>query len=391
MVLGALVDAGASLEVVRAAVERVVPDTVRLTASRVQRAGLHATKVDVEALRQDQPHRSWADVRALLERADLSVRVRDDAVRVFSRLAEAEGRVHGVDADRVHFHEVGAWDSIADVVGVCAGLHDLGVTSVSAGVVALGSGRAGAAHGDLPVPVPAVMELAPGWRVRSGGEGELATPTGMALVVALALTCEDLPELVVSRTGVGAGTRDLPGRPNVVRIVIGAPAHASAGYEELAELLANVDDLDPRVWPGVLETLLREGARDAWLTPITMKKGRPAHTVHVLADPDRRDHLRARMIELTSTIGVREHDVRRTALQRVWAEVSVRGHRVRVKVAHRDGVTVHATPEFDDVAALADALGLPVRQLLEEADAAAVAGGLRPGASTAPAGEEHGQ
>jgi uncharacterized protein (TIGR00299 family) protein len=295
---------------------------------------------------------------------------------VFARLAAAEGRVHGIPADDVHFHEVGALDAIADVVGVCAALHDLGVQSFSAGEVALGSGEARAAHGMIPVPVPAVAELAHGWRVRAGGLGELTTPTGMALLAVLAERCEDLPPMVVDCVGVGAGSRDTPGRPNVTRVVVGDRAPAAPPTTRAVLLEANVDDLDPRLWPGVLDALLRAGADDAWLVPIVMKKGRPAHVLTVLGDPRRAPDLRDRMLALTSTIGVRQTDASKYALPRTWVEVDVAGAPVAVKVAHRDGVISQVTPEFDAVAARAAALGRPQHDVLTAATAAAAAAGL---------------
>ncbi len=383
MLLGALVDAGAGLEGVQRAVDTVIPGAVRLSRAEVSRAGLRATKARIEPLAEDQPHRTWATIRDRIEGAPLPGPVRDRALAVFRRLAQAEGRVHGVPAEDVHFHEVGAWDSIADVVGVSAALHELGVGRLTSSAVALGSGRTRTAHGDMPVPVPAVLELSAGWQAVSGGDGELATPTGMALVTSLAERCGGLPPLHVERTGIGAGTKDTPGRPNVVRVVLGTPGPDGPhpdGEAPDAVLEANVDDLDPRLWPGVLTSLLAAGASDAWLVPILMKKGRPAHTLRVLAPQERAAALRELVFRETSTIGVRESSVRKTALDRSWVDVVVLDDAVvPVKVAHRDGMIVQATPEFDDVAALAGDRGLPVVAVLDAARAASVARGLVPG------------
>jgi uncharacterized protein (TIGR00299 family) protein len=294
---------------------------------------------------------------------------------VVARLADAEAHVHGVPAEDVHFHEVGALDSIADVVGVCAALEDLGVGTLTAGEVAVGSGRVRSAHGDLPVPVPAVAHLARGWRVRAGGPGELATPTGMAAIRALASSCADLPAMAVDEVGVGAGGRDPADRANVVRVLVGAPS-AALPAEPLVLLEANVDDLDPRLWPEVLAGLLRGGAADAWLAPIVMKKGRPAHTLSVLCHPDRAAALRERVFRDTSTLGVREGPLRRYALPRTFVDVDLDGVTVAVKVGHRDGVIVQVMPEFDDVAAAARRLDRPERVVLAQALAAAAAAGL---------------
>ena len=396
MLLAALVDAGASLDVVRRTVEAVLPGAVRLSARPVQRAGLRALLLDVEALEESPPHRRLADLLALLDAADLDARVRSSAAATFRTLAEAEAAVHGTGVEEVHFHEVGALDSVADVVGVCAAVHDLGLTSLSAGPVALGHGRMRAAHGDLPVPGPAVTQLSRGWVVEAGGPGERATPTGLALIRTLATGCEPLPRLVVDAVGTGAGHRDDPDRPNVTRVVVGTPAGSNrvrparlgSGPEpsdanpiqDAVQLEANVDDLDPRLWPGVLTALLAAGADDAWLVPIVMKKGRPAHTLCALVAPDRAAEVRTAIIATTPTFGVREHPVTKHPLERGWVDVPVDGHPVAVKVAHEDGRVVRATPEFDVVAAVATALGRPPLDVLDAARAAAHRHGVRAGA-----------
>lgn len=380
MLLGALIDAGASLDSVESAVSAVVPGEVALRTTTVHRAGLRALKLDVESRAEDHPHRSWARIRTLLETAELPTTVRTTALAAFTRLADAEARVHGVPTDDVHFHEVGSWDSIADIVGVCAAIADLAVTRVTVSPVAVGSGRIGSAHGDIPVPPPAVLELARGWRVLAGGEGELATPTGMALIRALADDCGSIPPTEVTAVGVGAGGRDVPGRANVVRVVLGSPTTEVTASDDMWVLETNIDDMDPRVWPTVLAALLGAGAADAWLVPIVMKKGRPAHTLCVLTSDAERETLRDNIFALTSTIGIREVPVSRVALDRDWRAVALHGGEVRIKVALRAGRIVHATPEFDDAAALARTRDVPVRQVLDEAIAAAEAAMLRPGA-----------
>ncbi|CAN7216494.1 nickel pincer cofactor biosynthesis protein LarC [Knoellia sp. LjRoot47] len=379
MLLGALVDAGANLAEVQSVVDAVLPGTVRLALTEVSRAGLRAAKVDVEVIAPDQPHRRWTEIRTLIEVADIPEPVRDSAVHVFEVLADAEAHVHGVDPADVHFHEVGAWDSIADVVGVCAALHLLGVTSVSGGPVALGSGTARTSHGTVGVPAPATLRLATGWEVAAVGEGELATPTGLALVRALATTCEALPRMRVTASGSGAGTKDVEGRANVTRVVVGEVTDTDTpAAQALWVLEANVDDLDPRLWPGVLESLIEAGAADAWLVPILMKKGRPAHTLSVLCDDAHRAPLRDLVLRHTTTLGVREHPVTRHALDRSFATVTIHGHPVRIKLSHTgDGTVVHATPEFEDVRTAAEQAGIPARIVLDTANAAAQAAELR--------------
>ncbi len=314
--------------------------------------------------------------------AGLPERTRERVLATFGRLAEAEARVHGTSPEDVHFHEVGALDSIADVVGVCAALELLDVATLSAGPVAVGSGRIHTAHGDIGVPVPAVVQLSTGKRVLAGGRGELATPTGMALVVALSERDEDLPPMAVDAAGAGAGTRDLPDRPNLTRVLLGSPSSADRADtgERVTVLEANVDDLDPRLWPGVLDRLLAGGALDAWLVPVLGKKGRPAHVLTVLAHPHRVPALRDVVFAETSTLGLRSSDWSRSALPRGWVDVNVGEAGVPVKVGHRDGRVVRATPEFDAVEALARLSGRPVADVLAESAAAATTAGLVPGA-----------
>lgn len=370
MLLGALAGAGVPLGVLQAAVDAVAPEPVALSLERVTRNGLAATRCHV-SIAESLHHRTWRDVRELLDRADLDTAVRDLAQRIFERLAVAEGAVHGVPADEVHFHEVGALDAIADVVGVAAGMVHLGAGTIVVSPVAVGSGTIRAAHGTLPVPPPAVAELLRGVPSYAGPPGapamELCTPTGAAVLTAVATSWGPQPPMVTETVGLGAGGRDPEGHANVLRLLVGASA-AGGTTEELV-LEANVDDLDPRLWPSVLDALLAAGAADAWLTPILMKKGRPAHTLHVLVTPERAAAVREVVFRETTTIGLREHAVTKRALDRSHVDVVVGGQVVSVKVARLEGRVVNAQPEYDDVARAAVALGRPARDVLEDARA----------------------
>ncbi|WP_375490020.1 nickel pincer cofactor biosynthesis protein LarC [uncultured Jatrophihabitans sp.] len=379
MLLGALLDAGADLERVRAQVGAVAPGELTVDVAPTRRAGLRAAKAGVTPLVEDSDPRTWSAVRQLLVAADLAPDVRERATAVFARLAQVEAAVHDIDAADVHFHEVGALDAIGDIVGVCAAVHDLRVGSITVSAIALGSGTVETAHGSLPLPGPAVLELSRGWPVMTGGDGELATPTGVALVTTLADAAGPLPDMTVQCVGVGAGTRERDGRANVVRVVLGTPTSTPAALDVEVVIEANVDDLDPRAWPAVLAALLDAGARDAWLTPILMKKGRPGHTLHVLAAQASADMLRDLVVEQTSAIGTRSHDVGKHALARTWASVDVGGRPVRVKIAHSGGRIVQVSAEYDDAAALAAQLGRPVAHVLADAGRAAEAAGLLPG------------
>jgi uncharacterized protein (TIGR00299 family) protein len=315
-------------------------------------------------------HRTWSDVRALLTDAPLAPTVRDGALAVFERLAVAEGRVHRMSPDEVHFHEVGALDALADVVGVVAGFEHLGLSRLSASPVALGSGSARAAHGVVPIPGPAVLELLAGVPVHAGVvPAEMCTPTGAALVAARVDGWGPLPPMRVERVGMGAGGRDPDQLPNVVRLVLGQSDEPTPAAPVVLE--TNVDDLDPRLWPGILDALFAAGASDAWLTPILMKKGRPAHTLSTLCRPDAVAGVQAAVFATTSTIGMRVVPVGKVALERLSASVGVLGGRVGVKVAASGGRVVNVSVEFEDVAALARQLGLPVKEVLRAATAAA--------------------
>jgi uncharacterized protein (TIGR00299 family) protein len=367
MLLGALVGAGVPPATLSAALEPLgLPITLR--REEVRRGGLAAVRVHVDVPAEDQPHRTWADVRVLLDR--LAEPLRSSASDVFAALARAEAAVHGVPADDVHFHEVGALDAVADVVGVCAGVADLGLDRLVASPIALGSGSVRTAHGRLPVPGPAVLALlADASAPAHGGPAgeELATPTGVALVTSLASGYGPLPPMRPTRTGTGAGGRDPADRPNVVRLVVGE-ALAAESPQQVVVLETNVDDLDPRAWPAVLADLLAAGALDAWLTPVLMKKGRPAHVVSALAEPVAVPAVRAVLFRETTTLGVRESGVARQVLARRFRTVDVSGQSVAVKLGlGPDGEVLNAVPEWEDVVRAAAALDRPVKAVLAQA------------------------
>jgi uncharacterized protein (TIGR00299 family) protein len=357
MLLGALVDAGVPLSVLQ---DAVAGFGVELTATPATRASLGATKVDVLAA-EDGTSRTWADVRALL--------TDDVSLEVFRRLAEAEAAIHRVPVEEVHFHEVGALDALADVVGVTVGFAHLVLTELHCSTVALGSGTTRGAHGPLPVPAPAVLALLSGKPVHAGASPhEATTPTGAALLATLVTHWGPLPAMTVTATGMGAGGRNPVEVANVVRLVLGEPLQ-----DKRSALLleTNVDDLDPRLWPSVLTSLMAAGASDAWLTPILMKKGRPAHTLSVLCSAAQAPVLREVVFRETSTLGLRESTVGKHALDRSETTVTVGGQVIRVKVASLDGAVVNRSPEWEDVQAAATILGRPAKDVLAEAQAAA--------------------
>ena len=374
MLLGAVLALGASLERVRGAVDAVAPEPVGIEVERVRRAGFAALKAHVR-VEESHHHRGWRDIRDLLLGAGpaLSDGARERALAAFGLLAEAEAEAHGTTVDEVHFHEVGALDAIADIVGVCAGLDDLGVEEIHAGTVAVGSGTVQTSHGLLSVPVPAVVGLFAGTdaTLTAGPvERELCTPTGAALLVSQVRTWDAPPPARVVRAGAGAGTADHPPLPNVVRAMLLEPA--TAATDDLARstayvVTANVDDLDPRVWPHVLDALLAAGADDAWTAPVVMKKGRPAHQVEALCPGWAVTHVRDALRRQTTTIGVRVAACEKHAAPRTERVVTIEGHPVRVKEAWAGDELLNRQPEFDDLVAVARATGRPVRAVLDRA------------------------
>ena len=375
MLLGALHSAGVPLQVIADAVYAVAPEAVEIRTEPVVRNGLAATKVTIHGT-ESHVHRTWSDVRALLDSAALPENVRDRAHDAFRRLAEAEATVHATTPDAIHFHEVGALDAIADVVGVCAGFAQLGADTVVASPVAVGSGTVRAAHGELPVPVPAVVELLKQAPTHSGqlgdvAVGELCTPTGAALLRAHVREWGPQPPMRVLAQGIGAGSKDIDGRANVVRLCYGEAARGDGTVSTQHVLETNVDDLDPRLWPTVLARLMDAGAADAWLTPILMKKGRPGHTLSVLVDDRSAAAVRRVVFAETTAIGLRSSAVGKHALPRTVRTVEVEGTPVRVKISFVEGGGVTVQPEYDDVLAAAERSGRPVGSVLNTARAAA--------------------
>ena len=368
MALGALIDAGAPLtDIVKTLTLLDVPGWT-LTTERVQRGGIRATRAVVTAEPSPQSHRPYREIRDLIARAPLPDRVLERAGTVFRKLAEAEGGLHGQEPDDVELHEVGALDAIIDVVGVCAALELLDIDEVRSGPVAQGTGMTRSQHGPIPIPAPATLALlagAPTYGLEIAAE--LTTPTGAALLAGLVSGFGALPAITVTAVGYGAGTRDLAQRPNVVQIVVGdAATVTSLGGGQPAVLLeANVDDATGEALAHAIARLVDAGAYDAWVTPIVMKKGRPAHTVHALCDETITGSVATVLTRETGSLGVRGSRVERWPHARDEATVEVDGQPIRVKIgAGRIKV------EHDDAAAAAWALGLPLREVLSRAEEA---------------------
>lgn len=370
MTLGALLDAGADLDFVVATLNGLNIEGWALSTEQVNRKGISATRAVVDAPEQHH-HRHWTDIRLLLEQADIPDRVKTRSLIVFEVLAIAEGKVHGVSPEDVHFHEVGALDAIVDIVGSCAALESLDIEQVASAPVAVGIGTISAAHGTLPNPPPAVVNLLEGIpTVGVDVNLELTTPTGAALIKGLAEPIGPLPNMTITGSGYGAGTRDLLDRANVTQVVIGTATSAGSGSghltESVIELATNLDDITGEQLGRSITELMDAGALDVWVTPIVMKKNRPAHTLSVLSTPSQATELADLVTSLTGSLGVRSRQLERVVVQRRTVSVNLDGHDIDVKVSD-----VRVKAEFDDVTVAAQALGLTIQEVAARAEALA--------------------
>jgi uncharacterized protein (TIGR00299 family) protein len=374
MVLGAVVDLGLPVEELRGELAKLPLGGYRVEASRVSRSGLVATKVDVHVEEPATAHRHLGDIVALVEASGLEADVKDRSSALFRRLAEAEATVHGTSPDRVHFHEVGAVDSIVDIVGGVIALRWLGADRFVSSALNVGSGTVTMEHGTFAVPPPATARLVAGVPVYGAGEGELLTPTGALLITAHATEYGPLPPMSIEATGHGAGSRETRGRPNVLRLITGRETRDASG-ERVLVLETEIDDAPPQLLGPLVERLLETGALDAFLTPVQMKKGRPGILVSVIAPPARREAIEELLFRETTTLGVRRQEWDRTVLERETATVETAYGPIRVKIGRRDGTVCNAWPEYDDCQRAAAERKVPVKQVLAEALASWRAGG----------------
>jgi hypothetical protein len=370
MILGALVDAGAPFDRLRDTLHGLAVPGWELTRREVMKGAFRATKVDVEI---DQaahhPHRALADILAILDASSLDAAIRERAGRIFRRLAEAEARMHGTTVDRVHFHEVGAIDAIVDVTGAVVGLALLGVDAVHVSALPIGGGFVDGAHGRIPIPGPGTAELLRGFPVvDTDVRAELVTPTGAAILTTLAAGAGRMPAMTVSAVGYGAGTRDLPSMPNVIRCFVGDATGAGA-TETIAQVETTIDDMSPQLYEPLMDRLFEVGAVDVFLTPVVMKRSRPGIVLTALCPPGHVAAVERVLFEESTTIGVRWSEWRRTPLAREIVTCQTAYGPIPVKVSRLDGRVVTVTPEFADVTRIARAKGRPVREVLDQARA----------------------
>lgn len=403
MTLGALVDAGADFEALKSELDKLgLGHEFELSLAKVTKRGIAASDVTVKLHhhhhhghhREHSHGRAFSDIRKTIQDSSLSDRVKTQSVAIFTRLGEAEAKIHNKSIEEIHFHEVGAVDAIVDIVGVCICLDLLGIEKVYSGAIPTFTGTVEIAHGTFPLPAPATMEIlkdAP-WR-ELGIEGEIVTPTGAAIVAALAESFGSMPPMSIASTGYGAGKKDF-GLPNVLRVLVGdsvPPARESAplpgestplalsspqcgriegrGGEtvEVAVIETNIDDLSPQVYDVVMERLFDAGALDVYFAPIQMKKNRPATLLSVICEPEHVETLSNIIFEETSSIGVRIDTRRRICLEREFVKVDTEYGEITLKIARRQGEVLNIQPEYEDCKLAARKQGVPVKNVRDAA------------------------
>lgn len=380
MILATLIDAGAPEDEIRAGLASLPVPEFRLSTEVIRTRGFRARQLTLE-IPDEKNHRHLPEIREILAAGALPAKVVENAYAVFDRLADAEAQSHGISRDKVHFHEVGALDAILDIAGGCLALHLLGVEEVTFSPFHLGTGEVNSAHGRIPVPVPATLELTRGFPVvRTDIEAELLTPTGAAILTALGRPARPQDQLTAESFGVSAGRKELPDRPNLLRVTIGSLAVKTVGpaaggrdespweTDEVVVLEANLDDISAEILPAVIEDALAAGALDAWLAPLIMKKGRPGHLLSVLAAPADADRLADLLLRHTTTFGVRLAHHTRRKLPRRAAELTTPWGPVQIKVGELGHGERRVTPEYESCRAIADRTGLPLVRVYREVE-----------------------
>ncbi|HTK25568.1 MAG TPA: nickel pincer cofactor biosynthesis protein LarC [Pyrinomonadaceae bacterium] len=372
MTLAALVSLGVDKTALIEQLRRLNISDFNIEFSTVDRSGISAVYADVK-VPHERVHRHLSDIKKIINESTLSEAVKERAVAIFTRLAEAEAKIHGIEVEKVHFHEVGAMDAIVDVVGACIGFEMLGIERFTCSKVHVGSGFAQMAHGRFPIPPPAVAELLTRAPIYSTDiEGELITPTGAAIISTVCESYGAIPELKVERTGYGAGTREYKDFPNALRIILGETDrnaisdHRPLTTDHLVLLETNIDDLSPQILGYVMDKAFLLGALDCWFTPIQMKKNRPATMVSVLCDLSKKDDITALLYSETSTLGVRLTYVDRECLPREVVKVRTEHGEVAVKIARFNDKIVNAKPEYDQVREIAERIHKPLKEVEQE-------------------------
>lgn len=365
MILGALIDAGASFDMLRKGLSCLNLEGYSIRTSTVLKKGIKATKLDVIIESPDLPGRPLKDLRDIIKESSLNTAVKDKSLSIFERLARAEAAVHNCPVEDVHFHEIGHVDTIVDIVGSVYCLNLLGIDRVVSSPIDTGSGNVEISHGTVPVPAPVTAELLKGIPVYSSGiEKELTTPTGAAIITSVASSFQVLPEMRLSAVGYGAGGWELREKANVLRVFIGEHAQ-SFDTDDVILLETNIDDMNPQIYEYLMEKLFQAGAVDVYLTPVVMKKSRPAHMLSILTRVEDQETIKRLVFEETTTLGIRISRISRSTLERKIREVETPYGKVRVKISSGlDGV-FNIVPEYEDCKRIAKETGIPLKDIIE--------------------------
>lgn len=367
MILASLIDAGLDVSALYDKLRSLPIGKFNLSTHKTKRGSLSALRFEVQFSGGREHERRLADILEIIDESPLDSATRDMCTDIFRRLAEAEAAVHGTTPDEVHFHEIGALDSIVDIIGAVVGLEELGIDQVLFSGLALGSGSVQCSHGTLPVPAPATLELVRGFRAApTDTEGEMLTPTGAAILTTVGVQKPPPGDFLLETIGYGAGTTEREGRPNVLRVLIGSTS-VSGGSGDVVVLETNIDDMSPELFPPVFEKVLEAGALDVYITPALMKKGRPGHLLTVIVDEDRRSRIEDIIFTHTSTFGLRRTAVTRSCLDRIEDVVDTKFGPIRVKKGFRDGRLIRTSPEYEDCRKAAEEADVSVGEVWNEA------------------------
>ena len=377
MLVGACLDLGVPLEYLTDMVNLIMPNKVSLRSEKVSRNHVTATKFYVDLLNENSKDQSWLQIKEAIDNSAIPEVIRIEVVKVFSLLAEAEAKIHGIKIDDVRFHEVGAADSICDIVCACACFIYLKIANLYCGSIEVGQGVVKTEHGIMSIPAPATLELLKNWKFSSNFKGECATPTGVAIVKALASQMSSLDSAKIISVGYGAGDRDTSDHANVLRVLYLDNVSEFNSMEVVLE--ANIDDMDPRIWPILLADCLEAGAKDAWVTPVIMKKGRPAGVLSVLCKVEIQNEIEELIFSTTSTIGLRVSKVEKRELSRILKEIIVFGKPLALKISIMDNRIVNVSQEFDDAVRISKEVRVPVKVVLDKAKAVAIEAGYEVG------------
>ena len=362
MVLGALIDCGLDIKMLRKELAKLDLKDYAVSAAKDERHHIVGTNLSVR-FKESKHHRTFKDIKTLISRSRLTQRVKDLSISIFANLAKAEAKIHGCKPDDVHFHEVGAIDSIVDIVGTAIGVEHLGIEKVYASPLPLGTGWVNTSHGRMPVPAPATLELLTGVpTAKSFVRAELTTPTGAAIIKTLAENFGSMPEMKIAKTGYGIGDKDFKEIPNILRINLG---EVSSGSEKLLVLETNIDDMNPQIYDYLMSRLFKKGALDVFLVPIQMKKGRPAILLKVLSPANKKDALMDTIFKETTTIGIRSYEVDRYCLERSIKEVSTPYGKVKVKISQKGGEAINIQPEYEDCKKIAEKKNLSLKDVID--------------------------